>query len=179
MNLPPQERSRLYGYALQCRITYGGPSERLRARLRPHPHLSFAGGLRHKAGRRIGVRRRGDHAVYDSLLVKTTAWGRDFNGACQRMDRALREFRVRGVKTNIPFLENVVNHADFQEAGHTRGWKKRRRCSSSTRRDRATKLLTYLADVSSTATACGKAAPRRSDAPFRRTISPAPRAPPC
>ena len=51
---------------------------------------------------------------YDSLLVKVTAWGANFPQACQRMDRALREFRIRGVKTNIPFLENVVNHADFQ-----------------------------------------------------------------
>ena len=67
---------------------------------------------------------------YDSLLVKITAWGRDFQHACQRMDRALREFRIRGVKTNIPFLENVVNHAEFQ-AGEvtTRSSTKRRRCS--------------------------------------------------
>ena len=56
---------------------------------------------------------------YDSLLVKITAWGREFPHACQRMDRALREFRIRGVKTNIPFLENVVNHPDFQAGrGH-------------------------------------------------------------
>ena len=51
---------------------------------------------------------------YDSLLVKVTAWAREFPHACQRMDRALREFRIRGVKTNIPFLENVVNHPRFQ-----------------------------------------------------------------
>ena len=73
-----------------------------------------------------------------------TAWGREFQHACQRMDRGLREFRVRGVKTNIPFLENVVNHADFQAGRSPRaGWKRRPRCStSSPRRDRATKLLT-------------------------------------
>ena len=50
---------------------------------------------------------------YDSLLVKVTAWGTNFKQACQRMDRALREFRIRGVKTNIPFFENVVNHPNF------------------------------------------------------------------
>ena len=42
---------------------------------------------------------------FDSLLVKITTWGTTFDQACQRMDRALREFRIRGVKTNIPFLE--------------------------------------------------------------------------
>ena len=51
--------------------------------------------------------------------MKITAWGREFRQACQRMDRALREFRVRGVKTNIPFLENVVNHPTFQAGNVT------------------------------------------------------------
>ena len=64
------------------------------------------------------------------------------------MDRGLREFRVRGVKTNIPFLENVVNHARFsgRQASPPAGWRRRRRCSGScARHDRATKLLSYLA----------------------------------
>ena len=66
------------------------------------------------------------------------------------MDRALREFRIRGVKTNIPFLENVVNHPDFQAGTrhHVVPGRESRRCSRSPpRRDRATKLLTYLGDV--------------------------------
>ena len=46
--------------------------------------------------------------------MKVTAWASKFDQACKRMDRALREFRVRGVKTNIPFLENVVNNSQFQ-----------------------------------------------------------------
>src|SRR5262249_1159740 len=102
---------------------------------------------------------------YDSLLVKTTAWGRDFKPACQRMDRALRELRVRGGKTNIPFLENVVNHADFENGrGTTKGledtpaWFK-----YIAKRDRATKLLTYLADVivNGNPTVAGKPRPAR------------------
>ena len=51
--------------------------------------------------------------------MKITAWGRDFHQACQRMDRCLREFRIRGVKTNIPFLENVVNNPTFTPDGVT------------------------------------------------------------
>lgn len=48
------------------------------------------------------------------MLTKVTAAGRTLKGACQRMNRALIEFRVRGVKTNIPFLENVINNPNFQ-----------------------------------------------------------------
>jgi pyruvate carboxylase len=78
-----------------------------------------------------------------------TAWGREFRHACERMDRGLREFRVRGVKTNIPFLENVVNHEDFQAGRVTTRWLEDRPelFHFVPRRDRATRLLTYLADV--------------------------------
>ena len=126
-----------------------GSGEQLRARLRQdHTYRSPAG---------FGIRLDGASAYggavitpfYDSLLVKVTAWGRRFPDACQRMDRALREFRIRGVKTNIPFLENVVNEPDFQ-AG-TRDHDVPRRDAAAVpvhaAADRATKLLSYLADV--------------------------------
>jgi pyruvate carboxylase len=105
---------------------------------------------------------------YDSLLVKTTAWGREFRHACQRMDRCLREFRVRGVKTNIPFLENVVNHPDFQAGRVTTGWLEQtpELVRFVQRKDRATKLLTYLGEVivNQNPTVAGKPAPPRIDA---------------
>ncbi|MBS1854418.1 MAG: pyruvate carboxylase [Acidobacteria bacterium] len=165
MNLPTQDRVPLYGYALQCRITtedagngfvpdYG----------RIHTYRSPAGfGIRLDGGSAYGG------AVitpfYDSLLVKTTAWGRDFSGACQRMDRALREFRVRGVKTNIPFLENVVNHADFQAGTVSTRWLEETPAlfKFAPRRDRATRLLGYLADVivNGNAAVAGKPKPAR------------------
>src|SRR5260370_23132121 len=53
-------------------------------------------------------------AHFDSLLVKVHAWGANLPETCQRMHRALREFRIRGVKTNITFVENVVNHPRFR-----------------------------------------------------------------
>ena len=79
-----------------------------------------AGSITYRSPAGFGIRLDGASAYggavitpyYDSLLVKVTAWGRDFPQACQRMDRALREFRIRGVKTNIPFLENVVNRSE-------------------------------------------------------------------
>jgi pyruvate carboxylase len=149
MNLPPQDRMPLYGYALQCRITTEDPQNHF------VPDYGKIHTYRSPAG--FGIRLDGGSAYsgavitpyYDSLLVKTTAWGREFRHACQRMDRALREFRVRGVKTNIPFLENVVNHPQFQRGEVTTSW------LADTpglfqfvqRKDRATKLLTYLGDV--------------------------------
>ena len=86
---------------------------------------------------------------YDSLLVKVTAWGTNLPEACQRMDRALREFRIRGLKTNIPFLENVVNHAKFQAGEVTTSFLEDspELFRLPTTGDRATKLISYLADV--------------------------------
>ncbi len=149
MNLPPQDRIPLYGYALQCRVTTEDPANHF------VPDYGRLSTYRSPAG--FGIRLDGGSAYggavitpyYDSLLVKTTAWGREFRHACQRMDRCLREFRVRGVKTNIPFLENVVNHPDFQAGRVTTRWLEDTPAlfRFATRKDRATKLLAYLADV--------------------------------
>jgi acetyl-CoA carboxylase biotin carboxylase subunit len=59
---------------------------------------------------------------YDSLLVKVTAFAHAWDLARHRMDRALREFRIRGLKTNIPFLENVINNPIFAEGGPRPPW---------------------------------------------------------
>jgi pyruvate carboxylase len=165
MNLPKQDEVPLYGYALQCRITTEDPANGFVPDYgRIHTYRSPAGfGIRLDGGSAYGG------AVitpfYDSLLVKTTAWGRDFRGACQRMDRALREFRVRGVKTNIPFLENVVNNADFQAGNVSTRWLEETPAlfRFTPRRDRATKLLSYLSDVivNGNPSVAGKSAPTR------------------
>ncbi len=86
---------------------------------------------------------------YDSLLVKITAFGRNFEMALQRMDRALREFRIRGVKTNIPFLENVIANPVFRsgQATTTLIDTTPDLFQFKPRRDRATKLLAFLGDV--------------------------------
>src|SRR5581483_1768945 len=149
MNLPPQDRIPLYGYALQCRITTEDPQNNF------VPDYGKIHTYRSPAG--FGIRLDGGSPYsgavitpyYDSLLVKTTAWGREFRHACQRMDRALREFRVRGVKTNIPFLENVVNHPQGQGGEVTTSWLEAtpELFRFTQRKDRATRLLTYLSDV--------------------------------
>ena len=149
IDLPPQAEIPLHGTALQCRVTTEDPANNFT------PDYGRIQTYRSPAG--FGIRLDGASAYggavispyYDSLLVKVTAWGRDFKQACQRMDRALREFRIRGVKTNIPFLENVVNHQTFRTGEVTTSFldETPELFDFTARKDRATKLLTFLADV--------------------------------
>jgi pyruvate carboxylase len=149
IGLPEQSKIPLHGTALQCRVTTEDPANNF------VPDYGRIRTYRSPAG--FGIRLDGASAYggavispyYDSLLVKVTAWGQNFPQACQRMDRALREFRIRGVKTNIPFLENVVNHELFQAGETTTSFldDKPELLEFTPRRDRATKLLTYLAGV--------------------------------
>jgi len=147
--LPQQEKIPLYGAALQCRVTTEDPEKNFA------PDYGKISTYRSPAG--FGIRLDGGTAYagamlapyYDSLLVKVTAWGRKLPEACQRMDRALREFRIRGVKTNIPFVENVVNHPKFRSGEVLTSFldDSPELFHFSERGDRATKLLSYLGDV--------------------------------
>ena len=147
--LPAQDKIPLHGAALQCRVTTEDPAANF------VPDYGKIHTYRSPAG--FGIRLDGASAYggalispyYDSLLVKVTGWGQTFIQACERMDRALREFRIRGVKTNIPFLENVVNSPDFQSGNTTTSFldDHPELFAFTPRRDRATKILTYLADV--------------------------------
>ena len=149
IGLPQQGDIPIHGTALQCRVTTEDPANNFT------PDYGKINTYRSPAG--FGIRLDGASAYggavilpyYDSLLVKVTAWGPNFKQACQRMDRALREFRIRGVKTNIPFLENVVNHASFRSGDTTTAFlaENPQLFEFQPRRDRATKLLTYMADV--------------------------------
>ncbi len=149
MALPSQNNIQINGYALQCRVTTEDPANNFLPDYgRIHTYRSPAG---------FGIRLDGASAYggavitpyYDSLLVKMTAWGRAFPEACQRMDRALREFRIRGVKTNIPFLDNLVNNEAFRAGMTTTAFLAENPAlfRFAPRRDRATRLLAYLGDV--------------------------------
>src|SRR5580658_4424525 len=149
MSLPKQESVPLYGAALQCRVTTEDPEKNFA------PDYGKISTYRSPAG--FGIRLDGGTAYagasitpfYDSLLVKVTAWGMNLPEACQRMDRALREFRIRGVKTNIPFVENVINHPRFRAGEVTTSFldDSPELFHFPRRGDRATKLLLYLGDV--------------------------------
>jgi len=149
LSLPESGKVPLYGAALQCRVTTEDPENHFA------PDYGKLTTYRSPAG--FGIRLDGGSAYsgarlapyYDSLLVKVTAWDLNLHGACHRMDRALREFRIRGVKTNIPFLENVVNHPKFQNGQVTTAFldQSPELFRFASRADRATKLLSYLGDV--------------------------------
>jgi len=149
LSLPNQENVPLNGAALQCRVTTEDPQQNFA------PDYGKISTYRSPAG--FGIRLDGGTAYagavlaayYDSLLVKVTAWGANLPEACQRMDRGLREFRIRGVKTNIPFVENVVNHPKFRAGDVTTSFldESPELFLFPARADRATKLLSYLGDV--------------------------------
>ncbi|HEY3939726.1 MAG TPA: pyruvate carboxylase [Bryobacteraceae bacterium] len=149
IGLPQQADIPRHGTALQCRVTTEDPANHFLPDYgKIHTYRSPAGfGIRLDAASAYGGAVISPY--YDSLLVKVTAWGGNFKHACQRMDRALREFRIRGVRTNIPFLENVVNHPAFQSGETTTSFLDETPSlfAFAPRRDRATKLLTYLSDV--------------------------------
>ncbi|MBT4871963.1 MAG: pyruvate carboxylase, partial [Marinovum sp.] len=145
-----QNDIKLNGHALQTRITTEDPQNNF------IPDYGRITAYRSATG--MGIRLDGGTAYsggvitryYDSLLVKVTAWAPTPEKAIARMDRALREFRIRGVSTNIAFAENLLKHPTFLNNQYTTkfiddtsdlfNFKKRR--------DRGTKVLTYIADIS-------------------------------
>ncbi len=146
---PSQGDITLSGHATQCRVTTEDPRNNF------IPDYGRLTAYRSATG--MGIRLDGGTAYaggvitryYDSLLVKVTAWAPTPEESIIRMDRALREFRIRGVSTNIDFVINLLKHPAFLDYSYTT------RFIDSTpelfnfrkRRDRATKILTYIADI--------------------------------
>ncbi|MEE4013037.1 pyruvate carboxylase [Roseibium sp. FZY0029] len=148
--VPSQDQIQLHGHALQCRITTEDPEQNF------IPDYGRITAYRGATG--FGIRLDGGTAYsgavitrfYDPLLEKVTAWAPTAEDARKRMDRALREFRIRGVATNLVFLENIISHADFKANNYTTRFIDETPAlfEQTKRQDRATKLLTYIADVS-------------------------------
>ncbi|MDQ2586227.1 pyruvate carboxylase [Saccharothrix yanglingensis] len=144
-----QETVQLRGAALQCRITTEDPANGFR------PDTGMISAYRSPGG--SGIRLDGGTtgagtaigAHFDSMLVKLTCRGRTFSAAVARARRAVAEFRIRGVSTNIPFLQAVLDDPDFYEGRVTTSFieKRPRLLTARVPADRGTRLLTYLADV--------------------------------
>jgi pyruvate carboxylase len=149
INIPSQSAVDMRGYAIQCRITTEDPGNNFAPDFGTlTTYRSAAGaGIRLDAGNAFTGAQITPH--YDSLLVKVSSWGLNFKDAASIMNRALQEFRVRGVKTNIGFLENVITHSVFLGG----------KCDTSfiekhpellqfrEKKDRASKMLSFLGDV--------------------------------
>lgn len=144
-----QEDIKLNGHALQCRVTTEDPQNNF------IPDYGRITAYRGATG--MGIRLDGGTAYsgavitryYDSLLEKVTAWAQTPEAAIARMDRALREFRIRGVSTNIAFVENLLRHPTFLSNQYSTRFidQTPELFKFGKRRDRATKILTYIADV--------------------------------
>ncbi len=137
------------GFAIQCRITTENPEENFK------PDYGTLIAYRSPGG--FGIRLDAGSAYagaqispfFDSMLVKVTAWGRTFTGAADRLLRALSEFRIRGVKTNIGFLENLLHNDVFRHGACTVNFMgdHPELLKMPRRQDRGTKLLKFMADV--------------------------------
>lgn len=144
-----QDEVPLKGYAIQCRVTTEDPANGFK------PDFGTIIAYRNAAGFGIRLDEGSAYAgmkispYFDSLIVKVTARGRTMKGACQRLSRALVEFRIRGVKSNMPFLVNVIKNKEFQQGkarvsfieNHPELLKLRKP------KDRSTRAMKYLADV--------------------------------
>ncbi len=149
VNIPPQDKIETRGVAMQCRITTEDPDRHFIPDYGRITTYRSAGGF---AVRLDGGNGFGGSVItpyFDSLLVKVTTWGSSLEEAVQRSDRALREFRIRGVKTNIAFLLNLIGHPTFKSGEATTTFIDDTPALFVFRapRDRATKVLSYLADV--------------------------------
>jgi len=149
IGLNRQEDLKMDGYAIQCRVTTEDPANNFA----PDTGKIMA----YRSGGGFGVRLDGGNAAagaiispyYDSLLVKVTSWDNTFEGACRRAARAIREEHVRGVKTNIPFVTNILTHPAFLAgACHTKFIDDTPELFDIEEgRDRATKVLKYIAQI--------------------------------
>src|SRR5215470_4343240 len=144
-----QDQVTVRGVALQCRITTEDPANGFR------PDTGVITAYRSPGGSGIRLDGGTTHvgaqisAHFDSMLVKLTCRGRDFATAVRRARRALAEFRIRGVATNIPFLQAVLEDPDFQAGGVTTSFiaEHRHLLTARASANRATRILTYLADL--------------------------------
>lgn len=149
IGLDSQENVQINGFAVQCRVTTEDPANNFMPDYGRVTHYRSAGGM----GIRLDAGSAFSGAVvnpfYDSLLTKVTTRGRRFVDAVSRMERTLREFRIRGVKTNIPFLSKVMHHPTFVNGDCTTRFidETPELFDFDHRQNRATKLLTYLAET--------------------------------
>ncbi|WP_417853833.1 pyruvate carboxylase [Xanthomarina gelatinilytica] len=149
IKIPNQEAIKVTGYALQCRITTEDPQNDFKPDYGEITTYRSASGF----GIRLDAGSVYQGAIvspfFDSMLVKVTANSRTLDGACRKVRRALAEFRIRGVKTNMPFLDNILKHETFRRGDVTVNFIKQNPdlFVFKAPRNRATKLVTYLGDV--------------------------------
>ncbi|OCS87557.1 pyruvate carboxylase [Caryophanon tenue] len=149
VGLPQQQDIPLFGYAIQSRVTTEDPLNNFMPDTGKLQVYRSSGGFGVRLDAGNGFQGAVVTPYYDSLLVKISTWGTTFKQAAEKMDRNLREFRIRGVKTNISFLENVVAHPKFLAGDFNTSF-----IDTTTElfdfqlpRNRGSKLLNYIGNV--------------------------------
>ncbi|MGB8194163.1 MAG: pyruvate carboxylase, partial [Chitinophagaceae bacterium] len=149
INIQSQAQVNCSGVAIQCRVTTEDPSNGFK------PDFGTLIAYRNAGGPGIRLDEGSSYPgvsispFFDSLLVKITASGRNLEESCERLVRTLKEFRIRGVKTNVAFLENVLQNQTFQEGNATVDFidNHPELFQLTPRQDRGTRVLKYVADV--------------------------------
>ncbi|MFO0427427.1 MAG: pyruvate carboxylase [Planctomyces sp.] len=176
IGLGTQSDVRTSGFAIQCRVTTEDPANNFMPDYGRVTHYRSSGGM----GVRLDAGSAFSGAVvnpfYDSLLTKVTTRGRRYIDAIHRMERTLREFRVRGVKTNIPFLIKVNRHPVFVNGDCTTRFidETPELFEFDQRQNRATRILNYLSETIVNGNSLVKGRPK----PLRREPAPIPAIPP-
>jgi len=149
VGMPRQDEIPRNGYAIQCRVTTEDPENKFMPDYGKILAYRSPGGFGIRLDGGMGYGGAVITPFYDSLLVKLIASAHTYEDAMQRTHRALSEFRIRGVKTNIPFLENVIQHEKFRAGQATTALidTSPELFNFKPRRDRATKLLNFLGNV--------------------------------
>jgi len=149
VGIPMQSELKINGFAIQSRVTTEDPLN--------HFMPDTGKIMAYRSGGGFGVRLDAGNGFqgaeitphYDSLLVKLSTWGLSFNQAASKMVRNLQEFRIRGIKTNIPFLINVVKHEKFKSGQYDTSFidTTPELFNFPISKDRGTKMLTYIGNV--------------------------------
>ncbi|MGD6833169.1 pyruvate carboxylase [Sutcliffiella halmapala] len=149
LGIPKQEDIRVHGFAIQSRVTTEDPLNGFMPDTGKIMAYRSGGGFGVRLDAGNGYQGAVITPYYDSLLVKLSTWALTFEQAANKMERNLKEFRIRGIKTNIPFLENVVRHPKFMNGEYDTSF------IDTTpelfvfpkRKDRGTKMLSYIGNV--------------------------------
>jgi len=149
IHMPKQEDMPMIGYAIQARVTTEDPANNFMPDTGKLMVYRSSGGFGVRLDAGNGFQGAVVTPYYDSLLVKISTSGMNFKEAAAKMDRNLKEFRIRGVKTNIPFLNNVVTHEKFLSGAFDTSFidTTPELFHFPVRQDRGTKLLSYIGNV--------------------------------
>ena len=147
--LPPQEEIQTLGYAIQCRITTEDPTNDFMPDSGTIIAYRSSGGFGVRLDAGDGFQGAEISPYYDSLLVKLSTHAITFKQAEEKMERSLREMRIRGVKTNIPFLVNVMRNEKFRSGDYTTKFIEEtpELFDIAPTLDRGTKTLEYIGNV--------------------------------